>query len=233
MNDHSNDTSDVGGDTAGPGATGADSAPLVQRRPAPPSGARALVKGIVDALAMLVVLPGVVLYRLSVALMPSRKDTFYQGYSQCMSLWPGITGNFLRRAFYRLTLRSGAPNASIGFGTVFATPDVDLGDHVYIGVFCNVAQATIGRDTLLGSNVTILGGKKQHSFERLDVPIQYQAQAFSTVSVGMDVWIGNGSIIAEDVGDHAVVGAGSVVVKPVPPFAIVVGNPARIVGSRR
>ena len=53
-------------------------------------------------------------------------------------------------------------------------------------------------------------------------------------TVGNDVWIGNEAVILSGVhiGDGAVVGAHSVVTKDVPPYAIVVGNPARIVKYR-
>ena len=51
------------------------------------------------------------------------------------------------------------------------------------------------------------------------------------VKIGKYVWIGAGAIILKGVtiGDHAIVGGGSVVNKDVPPYAIVVGNPAKIV----
>jgi acetyltransferase-like isoleucine patch superfamily enzyme len=166
--------------------------------------------------------------------VPHRDDGFFQGYSQLFSLWPGLTGNYLRRAFYRLTLRRCAPECSIGFGTVFATAKVEIASGVYIGTFGNVAHSFIGRDTLLGShNVTVLGGKNQHGIDRLDVPIRLQPGRIEHVRIGEDVWIGNGAIIGADVGDHAVVAAGAVVVKPVPPWAIVGGNPARVLADRR
>jgi acetyltransferase-like isoleucine patch superfamily enzyme len=52
--------------------------------------------------------------------------------------------------------------------------------------------------------------------------------------IGNDVYIGVGAIVLSGItiGDGAVVGAGSVVAKPVPPYAVVVGNPARIVHYR-
>jgi acetyltransferase-like isoleucine patch superfamily enzyme len=52
--------------------------------------------------------------------------------------------------------------------------------------------------------------------------------------IGNDVWLGDGSTILSGVriGDGAVVGARAVVVKHVPPYAIVAGNPARIVRYR-
>ena len=52
------------------------------------------------------------------------------------------------------------------------------------------------------------------------------------MTIGRDTWIGDRAVIMCDVGEHCVVGAGSVVTKPVPDYAIVVGSPARVVGSR-
>ncbi len=55
------------------------------------------------------------------------------------------------------------------------------------------------------------------------------------LTIGNDVWIGHGVILlpgVTSVGDGAVIGAGSVVHQDVPPYAIVVGNPARIIRYR-
>ena len=55
------------------------------------------------------------------------------------------------------------------------------------------------------------------------------------LTIGNDVWLGHNSIImpgVEKIGDGAVVAAGAVVNKDVPPYAVVVGNPARVVRYR-
>jgi acetyltransferase-like isoleucine patch superfamily enzyme len=59
-----------------------------------------------------------------------------------------------------------------------------------------------------------------------------QGGTFSRVRIGRDAWIGTAACVTEDVGDQAVVAAGALVSKPVPPRKIVVGNPGRIVGER-
>ena len=59
--------------------------------------------------------------------------------------------------------------------------------------------------------------------------------SFSPLTIGNDVWLGHNSIImpgVDSVGDGAVVAAGAVVNKNVPPYAVVVGNPARLVRYR-
>jgi acetyltransferase-like isoleucine patch superfamily enzyme len=59
-------------------------------------------------------------------------------------------------------------------------------------------------------------------------------QSKGDVVIGNDVWIGMGSLILSGVkiGDGAVVGAGSIVTKDVPPYTIVAGNPAKIINLR-
>jgi len=56
------------------------------------------------------------------------------------------------------------------------------------------------------------------------------------MTIGRDAWIGAHAIVlpgVESIGDRAVVGAGAVVTRDVPPDAVVAGNPARVVGARR
>ena len=207
-------------------------AEAVLTRPTETFSVRVAIKAAVNTLATFVVFPVFVLYRLVAVLAPGRVDRIFQGYSQLMSLWPGITGDFLRRAFYRLTLRRCSANCTIGFGTVFATPEVELGEGVYIGWYGNIGHVSIGDHTLLGSNVTILSGKRQHHFDRLDIPIRHQGGTYTQVDIADDVWIGNGAIVMEAVARQAVVAAGAVVTTAVAERAIVGGNPARVIGQR-
>jgi acetyltransferase-like isoleucine patch superfamily enzyme len=190
------------------------------------------LKSVADVCSAALVAPLVLAYRLTVMFFPSRRQTAFQGYSQLMSLWPGASGNLLRRAFYRRTLARCSRNCHIGFGTLFATPEAEIGQHVYIGARCMIGHATIEDDVLIGSNVDILSGKNQHYFDRLDVPIRLQGGTFERVHIGRDAWIGNHACVATDVGAQAVVAVGAVVVKPVLPLTIVGGNPARVIARR-
>ena len=194
---------------------------------------RSLLKGSIDLLCLVITTLLTLLFRLVVLLAPGRKDTSYQGFTQRLSLLPGLPGVFLRRAFARQTLLACGQDCHIGFGTVFATPDVVIHDRVYIGVYGNIGHADVGQDVLIGSNVTIMSGTRQHHFERSDIPINRQGGEYRRVTIGTDVWIGNGAILTTDVAAHAVVGAGSVVTKPVATYAIVAGNPAKVVGHRQ
>jgi virginiamycin A acetyltransferase len=206
--------------------------PALTVDPAPAALRDGAAKRLCNWLAALLTLPLVASYRLWVMVAPHERERVFQGYSQLISLWPGFTGNFLRRAFYCATLKRCTMDCTISFGTVFATPEVEIGDHVIIGACSMIGHAVIGDDALIGSNVDILSSKYAHRFSRLDIPVRLQGGTFVSVAIGRDAWIGNGATVLENVGDQAVVAAGAVVGKPVPPRAIVGGNPARVVGQR-
>lgn len=178
----------------------------------------------------LLVLPSVGLY--SLAALGIGKPKAFPGWSQFYSLFPGLLGVYLRQAFYGWVLPSLGKDACISFGTVFSHPTARIGQKVYVGVGCLLGDATLEDDVLIGSHVSILNGNRQHGIERLDVPVREQPGDYPRVSIGQDSWIGDRAIVMAHVGKHAVVGAGAVVTKPVPDYAIVVGNPARVVGWR-
>lgn len=195
--------------------------------------ARSAIKAGVDAIALVCIAPLLMSYGLAVLLWPSRRDLFFQDAGHGLSLIPGLPGVFCRRAFYRRTMKLCSDSVWIGFGSLLTKPGTVLGDNVYIGVNCMVGLATIGSGTLLGSNVDIPSGKSQHGFQQADTPIRLQPGSFNRINIGADVWLGNGCIVLADVGDHAIVAAGGVVVDPVAEWSIVGGNPARSIGDRR
>lgn len=106
-------------------------------------------------------------------------------------------------------------------------------------------KLTIGRFCSIGGNVTIILG----AGHRLDWVTTYPMHAAirgsldmtnyvplekGDVTIGNDVWVGEGAMILGEVtiGDGAVIGARSVVTKDVAPYAIVAGNPARTIRMR-
>lgn len=90
----------------------------------------------------------------------------------------------------------------------------------------------IGRDSQVGFESIIL--TSTHRFEDLDQPILEQGMRFKPVRIGNDVWIGARVIVLAGltIGDHAIVGAGSIVTRDVPKGAIVAGNPAKLIRNR-
>ena len=90
----------------------------------------------------------------------------------------------------------------------------------------------IGDDTQIGFESIVL--TSTHRFEDLGRPILEQGMKNRAVRIGSDVWIGARVIVLPGVtiGDHAIVGAGAVVTKDVLDWAIVAGNPARLIRYR-
>ncbi len=111
---------------------------------------------------------------------------------------------------------------------------VSLGDHSMIGadsIIGSAAPVVIGNDVLMGPQVIIY--TSNHG-TRLGSLMRLQPLECAQVEIGSDVWMGARSIILPGVrvGDGAVVGAGAVVTRDVPPNAIVGGVPARIIRFR-
>jgi acetyltransferase-like isoleucine patch superfamily enzyme len=96
-----------------------------------------------------------------------------------------------------------------------------------------LGDVTLEDDVLLGSHVSVMNGGSQHGIERLDVPIREQPGSWPRVTIGQDSWIGDRAVVLADVGKHCVIGAGSVVTKPLQDYAIAVGVPAKVVRYRK
>lgn len=122
-----------------------------------------------------------------------------------------------------------------------------LSRFTYTGMNTVVMHAEIGAFSSISWNVSIGGANHdygrivQHSFLYNDVDcIRPEKETvpydrFSDpVVIGNDVWIAAGAVITRGVtiGDGAVIGSNSVVTKSVPPYAIVVGSPAKIIKYR-
>jgi virginiamycin A acetyltransferase len=180
--------------------------------------------------AVLLTLPAAVSFRLSAMIFGP--NFAFQFWTQLLALLPGYIGIYLRSGAYFWILPEFGRDSHVGFGTVFSHSTCRLGERVYIGLSCVVGDVSISDDVLIGSNVSIMNGCRQHGIERLDLPINKQPGEWPRIKIGKDSWIGDRSIIMADVGNHCVVGAGSVVTRKVPDYAIVAGTPARVIRFR-
>jgi acetyltransferase-like isoleucine patch superfamily enzyme len=112
---------------------------------------------------------------------------------------------------------------------------IEVGRHAYIGTGCCLhghKGLEIGEQTLLAQNITIT--PFSHKFDDPKVPIIEQGGHCRKVTIGRDCYLGKCVCVlySADIGDGSVIGAGAVVVKPVPPFSVAVGVPARVTRRR-
>lgn len=108
---------------------------------------------------------------------------------------------------------------------------VTLGDRSGIGINASIGEQThIGSDVMMGPDCVIY--TRNHRFDRLDIPMREQGYGpVEPVEIGDDCWIGGRVTILPGVhvGNGAVIAAGAVVTKDVPPYAVVGGVPAKII----
>ena len=166
--------------------------------------------------------------------------------SQCVKVGPGLAYVALRQKFpymsgnlkiylgSRVTIHGRA--SLVGY-KLYDEPEFRVGDRTYIGPGFSLSVArrvTIGDDCHIASNVSIM----DHDGHPLDPEKRAAGEAVEKkdvrpVVIENKVWIGNDARVLKGVfiGEGAVVGAGSVVRKDVPPYALVTGNPAAQVKS--
>jgi len=103
--------------------------------------------------------------------------------------------------------------------------------HVYIGNYALIGSSHLGENCLIGSRASILSGKELHILGDDGTWSSYSAERLAQVTLGKNVWVGEGAIIAADIGEGSMVGSGSVVSTNVKPHILVTGNPARFVSK--
>ena len=122
---------------------------------------------------------------------------------------------------------------NIDKGVTFAT-DIKLGEGSGIGANCSIPTGvTIGNHVMMG--IDILMFTNEHRHDDITVPMGLQGRTkVMPIVIEDDVWIGSRSLIMKGVriGHGAIIAAGSVVTKDVPPYEIWGGNPARFIKSR-
>jgi acetyltransferase-like isoleucine patch superfamily enzyme len=155
-----------------------------------------------------------------------------EGSTQLLSLWPGLSGQYVRRAFLSWTIAECHPSASIGFGTIFSKADARIGANVYVGPYCSVGSVTIEKDVLVATGSHLVSGGRIHGTSDPDVPIREQPGEIVHIRLGAGCWIGAGAIVMADVGAGSIVGAGAVVTQPIPDSVIAAGVPARVIRPR-
>lgn len=190
---------------------------------------RRLARGVLNLVGVILSLPWVLWARLPL-LFGSELPYANAAYALCIV--PGVLGEAMRRAFYCLVLPKCHWDLHLHFGSAITHPTARLGRRVWIGAYSLIGRARIGDDVIIGSRVSVLSGRHPHRFASVATLISEQEGTFGELTIGEDSWIGEAATVMADIGRQCVVGAGSVVVKPVPDRWVVAGNPARQIGVR-
>lgn len=174
---------------------------------------------------------------------------------------PGRSGRLVRRIYYKAIFKragvtlsvsgnveiSCARNITVGNNVAFLSGVVlracDRGELV-IGDFFSAngnvrivadcgGKIVIGNNVMIGPNTVIRSSN--HTYNRLDIPMNMQGHEAGEILIGDDVWIAANVVILPDVkiGNHVIIAAGAVVNKSVPDYAIVAGIPAKVIGTRQ
>jgi acetyltransferase-like isoleucine patch superfamily enzyme len=115
----------------------------------------------------------------------------------------------------------------------YVTGRVRLGNRCTVNPFAVLRENVwCGDDVRIGAHAALIG--MNHGYATTEIPIHRQPIKSRGIAVGDDVWIGSHAVILDGItiGNHAIVAAGAVVTKNVPEYAIVGGNPARVLSIR-
>jgi acetyltransferase-like isoleucine patch superfamily enzyme len=109
---------------------------------------------------------------------------------------------------------------------------VSIGDRCLIGQGSGIVaheSIEIGDDVFTGHHIYVTDAN--HGYEDPELPVGRQFGKAKPVRIGSGSWIGHGAVILPGarIGEHVVVGAGSVVTGDLPDYSVAVGSPARVV----
>lgn len=142
-------------------------------------------------------------------------------------LWP------LKRIILKNTLKRAGHNFRFSPDSIFIDHRViEIGNNVFFGkgtcIFSSVS-VKIGNGIMFGPDVLIVGG--DHNFNVVGKLMNQVKEGGLNLPISFenDVWVGSRAIILKGVkiGEGAVIGAGSVVTKSLPPYSICMGNPCK------
>lgn len=127
------------------------------------------------------------------------------------------------------------PRSFIAQGALLHGPvhlDADVSINPYVSIEGSAGGVWIGPGSRIASGVRLIAFEHRFAPEQ---PVRAQGVDSQGIRIGEDVWIGANAGVTDgvEIGDHAIVAMGAVVTRAVPPWAVVAGVPARIIGDRR
>lgn len=151
--------------------------------------------------------------------------------NKCEELFP----QYPKRDFGRI-----GPHCKIGRDSALVPQNIFMDDYSIIQDRNNFisydGKLILGKYSVISSGCIIVPGNHQPV---VGVPFYVATMTHigddsRTIEIGEDVWVGAGCILLpkSKIGRGAIVGAGSLVTKEIPPYAVAVGNPAKLVASK-
>ena len=162
---------------------------------------------------------------------------FQRAYELIISRWTTPRLTRLRTRLLGDYFASLGQGSSVSFQCRILEPSlINVGERSSIpnwSVIDGRGGLDIGNDCLLGFENVIL--TSTHESSSVAMPIRQQGMYMKKVTIGDDVWTGCRVVIVPGVtiGSHAIIGAGSVVTRDVPEWAVCAGVPARVIRDRR
>lgn len=166
----------------------------------------------------------------SISYVLYRGFAFYlpETYSK-ISLFSKPIRAFLARGFAKHIGKNVTIERKVIFGKEFS-----MGDNSGIAHDTRIqGKVTFGDNVMFGPNSLVY--TRNHRHDRTDIPVRFQGyDEEKPVVLGNDIWTGANIIIlpGRKIGNGVIIGAGSVITKDIPDYAIVGGNPARIIKFR-
>lgn len=138
----------------------------------------------------------------------------------------------------RASLKKVGKNFKFGYNSEFADHRlIEVGDNVFMGqhtLINTTVPVKIGNNVMFGPQVTIMGG--DHNISYVGKPMRFVKTGGKNIPIIIedDAWIGSNVTILKGVqiGESAVVGAGSVVTRSLPPYSVCIGNPCKPIKLR-
>ena len=172
----------------------------------------------------------------------------YSLFTHFIMFFPGSIGRKLRLSYWKSKLKYLGANVFFDIGIdITGCEKILIGYNFMLGRDCCIGSVD-SDGVYIGNDVSIARGSylhaSNHKFSELDVPINKQGVTYNSISfknanysivIEDDVWIGSNSVILSGahISTGCVISAGSVVSGFYPPYSIIIGNPARLAGSRK
>ncbi len=162
----------------------------------------------------------------------------YYGFARYLPQSTNPTTKWVRGVRFRLCRHLFdycGKNVNVEKGVYFGKGNnITIGSGSGLGVNSVVhGPLYIGENVMMGPDVIIL--TQSHKFDKTDIPMNQQGFEIRKVTIEDDVWIGTRVVIMPGIkiGRGVIIGAGAIVTKDVPDYAVIGGVPARIIRFRK